>query len=66
MNRVVTFFLGLAAAALLLAPLPGAAQAKSKLAQVLERGTLRVGTTGDFNPMSIKQRGSLHPDEDLP
>ncbi|MBU3740056.1 MAG: transporter substrate-binding domain-containing protein [Rhodoferax sp.] len=30
------------------------AQTKSRLAQILERGTLRVGTTGDFNPMSIK------------
>ena len=30
------------------------AQTKSKLPQILERGTLRVGTTGDFNPMSIK------------
>ena len=30
------------------------AQTKSKLNQILERGTLRVGTTGDFNPMSIK------------
>jgi len=27
---------------------------KSRLQQVLERGTLRVGTTGDFNPMSIR------------
>jgi cyclohexadienyl dehydratase len=34
----------------------GAAQAqtKSRLQQILERGTLRVGTTGDFNPMSIR------------
>ena len=30
------------------------AQTKSHLQTVLERGTLRVGTTGDFNPMSIK------------
>lgn len=30
------------------------APAKSHLQTVLERGTLRVGTTGDFNPMSIK------------
>ena len=30
------------------------AQTKSKLTQILERGTLRVGTTGDFNPMSFK------------
>ena len=30
------------------------AQTKSHLQQILERGTLRVGTTGDFNPMSMK------------
>ena len=34
----------------------GAAQAqtKSHLNQILERGSLKVGTTGDFNPMSIR------------
>ncbi len=30
------------------------AQTKSHLQTILERGTLRVGTTGDFNPMSVK------------
>ncbi len=30
------------------------AQTKTRLQTILERGTLRVGTTGDFNPMSIK------------
>lgn len=30
------------------------AQTKSHLQSILERGTLRVGTTGDFNPMSVK------------
>ncbi len=34
--------------------MPAAAQTKSHLQAVLERGTLRVGTTGDFNPMSVK------------
>ncbi|MDH4375559.1 MAG: transporter substrate-binding domain-containing protein [Ramlibacter sp.] len=36
---------------------PAAAQgapAKSRLQTVMERGTLRVGTTGDFNPMSMR------------
>ena len=36
---------------------PAAAQgapAKSRLQTILERGSLRVGTTGDFNPMSIR------------
>ena len=28
--------------------------AKSRLQVILERGTLRVGTTGDFNPMSVR------------
>lgn len=30
------------------------AAAGSRLAQILERGTIRVGTTGDFNPMSFR------------
>ena len=38
----------------LMAAMPAAAQTKSHLQTVLERGTLRVGTTGDFNPMSVK------------
>ena len=38
----------------LLSASPAQAQTKSHLQQVLERGTLRVGTTGDFNPMSVK------------
>src|SRR5689334_2056665 len=31
---------------------------KSRLARILERGTVRVGTTGDFNPMSFRDPGS--------
>ncbi len=31
-----------------------AASAQSRLQQILERGVLRVGTTGDFNPMSMR------------
>ena len=30
----------------------------SRLAEVLRRGTLRIGTTGDFNPMSFRNTGS--------
>ncbi|MDP1999904.1 MAG: transporter substrate-binding domain-containing protein [Rhodoferax sp.] len=41
-------------ATVLLATSGALSQTKSKLNQILERGTLRVGTTGDFNPMSIK------------
>jgi len=33
---------------------PSVAQTKSRLQTILERGTIRVGTTGDFNPMSIR------------
>ena len=32
--------------------------AKSRLAQILERGSVRIGTTGDFNPMSFRDPGS--------
>jgi cyclohexadienyl dehydratase len=31
-----------------------AAAGRSRLQQILERGTMRVGTTGDFNPMSFR------------
>jgi cyclohexadienyl dehydratase len=30
----------------------------SRLAQILARGSVRVGTTGDFNPMSFRDTGS--------
>jgi len=42
-----------AALAAMLAP-PALAQQKSRLLTVQESGTLRVGTTGDFNPMSYR------------
>jgi cyclohexadienyl dehydratase len=54
MKKLLTMLMGLVTAAALLAPAASIAQTKSKLNQILERGTLRVGTTGDFNPMSIK------------
>lgn len=47
------FACALALGATLLAE-PSVAQSKSRLQTILERGTLRVGTTGDFNPMSIR------------
>ncbi len=53
MKKLLVFVLALAAALVLL-PTASMAQTKSKLNQILERGTLRVGTTGDFNPMSMK------------
>ena len=46
----------IAALGLLASPL--AAQEGSRLQKILESGTLRVGTTGDFNPMSFKDPGS--------
>ena len=54
MKRLSNLFLGLVIAVTALLPIQSMAQTKSKLTQILERGTLRVGTTGDFNPMSIK------------
>ena len=54
MKKLFTFFAAVAAAVILLSPLPSVAQTKSHLTQILERGVLRVGTTGDFNPMSMK------------
>jgi cyclohexadienyl dehydratase len=54
MKKLIATLLALTTAALMLAPVTALAQNKSKLAQILERGTLRVGTTGDFNPMSMK------------
>ena len=54
MKKLMTLLAGLATATLMLMPLHSGAQTKSRLNQILERGTLRVGTTGDFNPMSIK------------
>jgi cyclohexadienyl dehydratase len=44
----------IAAAALGVAVAAHAQAPKSRLQTVLERGTLRVGTTGDFNPMSVR------------
>ena len=37
---------------------PLLAQDGSRLQKILESGTLRVGTTGDFNPMSFKDPGT--------
>lgn len=51
MKRLVTAF----AAALVMAVSAGAgAQGQSTLHKILDSGKLRVGTTGDFNPMSFK------------
>ncbi len=44
----------LAVAALSQPALAQTAPGKNRLQVILERGTLRVGTTGDFNPMSIR------------
>jgi cyclohexadienyl dehydratase len=49
--RSAVLMVATAAAVLLHA---AAADAQSRLQQVLERGVLRVGTTGDFNPMSVR------------
>ena len=38
----------------LLALLPSSLNAESKLNQILSSGELKVGTTGDWNPMTVK------------
>lgn len=61
-RREFTTTLGLGAvAAAAFGTTPANAQTaggKSRLAQILERGTMRIGTTGDFNPMSFRDPGS--------
>ena len=47
------FFKAAAVAAVGLA-LSGAAQAQSALNEILDSGVLKVGTTGDWNPMSVR------------
>ena len=54
MKKLFATIVSLLTAAMLLAPAISTAQTKSRLTQILERGTLRVGTTGDFNPMSLR------------
>lgn len=50
MNR----FFKVAAAAVLGIALSGAAQAQSALNDILQTGVMKVGTTGDWNPMSVR------------
>lgn len=47
-------FLKVAAAAALGLALSGTAQAQSALNEILDDGVLKVGTTGDWNPMSVR------------
>ena len=46
--------LKLASAAVLMALLPAQGHAASVLKEVLSSGVLKVGTTGDWNPMTMK------------
>lgn len=50
--KKMSLLLGSLCALLVLSPL--SAQAESRLQKILGEGVLRVGTTGDFNPMSFK------------
>lgn len=50
MKKILT----LAAAAVVGLALSGAAQAQSALNEILDTGVLKVGTTGDWNPMSLR------------
>jgi len=51
-------FIQLAAAAVLSMGLVGAAQANSALDDILSGGKLKVGTTGDWNPMTVRDPAS--------
>src|SRR5260221_5064534 len=52
-TSTVTVAIALCLAALGSLAAPAFAQSKSQLQRVLESGTLRVGNTGDYNPMTI-------------
>ncbi len=47
-------FLRAASVALVSLALSGAEQAQSALNEILSDGVLKVGTTGDWNPMSVR------------
>jgi cyclohexadienyl dehydratase len=49
---------GVAATALAGQALAQSAAANSRLQEILKRGSIRIGTTGDFNPMSFRNPGS--------
>ena len=57
-NFAAALSLGIAVAAATAQPAAAQAAGRSRLAQILERGTIRIGTTGDFNPMSFRDAGS--------
>lgn len=50
----LAFTMGVSGAWAQSAASPSTGATKNRLQVILERGTLRVGTTGDFNPMSIR------------
>ncbi len=50
----MNFLRTLGAGLLALATLTGAATAQSALNEILSGGVLKVGTTGDWNPMSVR------------
>jgi cyclohexadienyl dehydratase len=55
---VRTLCLAIVAVAAILIQTPADAQQSSRLHRILETGTLRVGTTGDFKPMSFRDPAS--------
>ena len=58
-RRILSALVAVFTLGALLAPIPAAAQvAKSRLQRVQETGILRVGTTGDYVPMSFRDPGS--------
>ena len=56
MKRITRFATAALAALTLLGGM--AAQAQSSLERILSDGVLRVGTTGDFNPMTVRDVAS--------
>ena len=58
-RRILSALVAVFTVGALLAPISAAAQvAKSRLQRVQETGILRVGTTGDYVPMSFRDPGS--------
>lgn len=53
-RKLVGIALGLITCLAMLSP----AQAESRLQKILESGVIRVGTTGDFNPMTVRHVAS--------
>ena len=54
MNVSLNRFMSAAVLTVLIMAMPGPAHAESTLQRILQTGKIRVGTTGDWNPMSMR------------